>query len=105
MALQEYLENLYEEANEELDEENFKQAEVLFTEIKKFDSDYKDVHSLQNFSKTEPLYRQALSDFEKENYRAAYNNCIKIEKIEPGYKDIDIIKADALEHSNGGSYI
>jgi hypothetical protein len=96
-AKDKYLANLYEEANEELDGENFKKAEILLTEINKFDKDYKDVNSLKNFSKVEPLYRAALEAFQKEKYRVAYDYCIKIEKIESNFKDVEYIKSDALE--------
>lgn len=96
-AKEKYLANLYDEANENLDAEEFKQAEILFMEINKFDSDYKDVNSLSNFSKVEPLYRNALEAFQNEKYRVAYDNCIKIEKLESNYKDVEMIKNDALE--------
>lgn len=96
-AKDKYLAKLYEEANEELDGENFKKAESLFTEINKFDKDYRDVNSLKNFSKVEPLYRAALEAFQKEKFRTAYDNCIKIEKLENNYKDVEMIKNDALE--------
>ena len=72
VAKEKYLSKLYEEANEDLDAEEFKKAETLFVEINKFNSDYKDVKSLQNFSKVEPLYRNALEAFQNEKYRVAY---------------------------------
>lgn len=96
-AKEKYLVELYNQANEELDGENFKKAESLFSEINKFDKDYKDVNSLSNFSKVEPLYRNALEAFQNEKYRKAYENCIKIEKLESNYKDVEMIKNDALE--------
>ncbi len=57
-----YIENLYAEAARLLEEEKFRQAEVLFTEITLLQPDYGDVADKLMVSKLEPLYRR-VSDF------------------------------------------
>jgi len=53
-----YLEKIYNEAQLLLDDEKFKQAEVIFAEIKSIDPEYGNTNELLKVSKSEPLYRQ-----------------------------------------------
>tara|TARA_Y100000589_G_scaffold331495_1_gene385296 strand:- start:2175 stop:3527 length:1353 start_codon:yes stop_codon:yes gene_type:complete len=92
-----YLNNLYDEGLSLMEKSSFKSAEINFSEILKFDQEFKDAESLRDISYVEPIYIKGKEEFELKNYRTAYNNFqLVIERISD-YKDVIELKDKALE--------
>lgn len=92
-----YLQNLYDEGENLMEELSYKKAEESFLEILKFDSDYKNAKSLKDISYVEPIFIKAKQELEAEKYRDAYNNLELVLKRISNYKDVKESKAQALE--------
>tara|TARA_B100000795_G_scaffold193603_1_gene147891 strand:+ start:1735 stop:3087 length:1353 start_codon:yes stop_codon:yes gene_type:complete len=92
-----YLQNLYEEGQNLMEELSYKNAENNFIEVLKFDSEYKDAKNLKDIAYVEPIFIKAKQQLEDENYRDAYNNFELVLKRIPNYKDAKESKAEALE--------
>ena len=92
-----YLQNLYEEGENLIEDLSYKNAENNFIEILKFDSEYKDAKNLKNIAYVEPIFIKAKQQLDGENYREAYNNFELVLKRIPNYKDAKDSKARALE--------
>lgn len=92
-----YLQNLYEDGENLLEELSYKNAENSFIEILKFDSEYKDARKLKDIAYVEPIFIEAKQQLESESYRDAYNNFILVLKRIHNYKDAMASKAQALE--------
>jgi tetratricopeptide (TPR) repeat protein len=92
-----YLQNLYEEGENLMEELSFKNAENKFIEILKFDKEYKEAKTLRDISYTEPLFIKGKQQLEEESYRNAYTNFeLVLERI-PNYKDAKASRIEALE--------
>ncbi|MFK7755935.1 MAG: CsgG/HfaB family protein [Flavobacteriales bacterium] len=94
---QSYLADLYDEGTELLEQGNFTDAETLFKEIGKFDSNYKDAQNLEDIAFLEPLYKEGLANLEKGNFRTAYNDFDGVVNRDPTFKDAAELKTLALE--------
>jgi len=92
-----YILNQYESANKHLDNGEYKQAEQNFTEVLKFDSNYKDAKELKNIAIAEPKFILAEKQLDEKKYRDAYANYNIVLKTIPNYKDAKESKALALE--------
>ena len=92
-----YLQNLYEEGENLMEELSYKNAENNFMEVLKFDSVYKDAKNLRDIAYVEPIFIRAKQQLEGENYRDAYNNFELVLKRILNYKDAKESKAQALE--------
>jgi len=92
-----YLGKLYNEALLLLDEEKFKDSEVLFAEIKSIDPTYQGVDEHMKISKCEPLYREGLDFLATGLYRKSYANFNNTIVNYGSYKDSKELRDDALE--------
>ncbi|MDI3527121.1 MAG: hypothetical protein PWR03_1304 [Tenuifilum sp.] len=92
-----YIQNIYSEAQRYMDEERFKEAEQLLSEIKKLQPDYGNVQDMLKVSKCEPLYREAKEFMNASLYRKAYYNLDKIIREYNSYKDARELRDEVLE--------
>ncbi len=92
-----YIAELYDKANTHLESEDFGDAEIILSEIKKLDPSYKDVNKLSDFAFVEPKYRQALNHYDHERYRQAYLLFREINERVGGYKESAAYAELALE--------
>ncbi|HPD95083.1 MAG: hypothetical protein H6537_08420 [Bacteroidales bacterium] len=92
-----YIEKIYGEAQQLLEAEKFKEAEVLLNEVKSLAPDYGDVKDMLKVSKCEPLYRQGKTFMGNNLNRKAYYNFDKIVKEFGDYKDAADLKKEALD--------
>lgn len=92
-----YLQNLYEEGENLMEELSYKYAENKFIEVLKFDEEYKDAKNLKDIAYVEPIFINAKQQLEGENYRDAYNNFELVLQRITNYKDAKESKAQALE--------
>jgi len=92
-----YLNNLYDEGLSLMKESNFKSAEINFSEILKFDLEFKDAENLRDISYVEPFYIEGKEQLKSKNYRSAYNNFMLVIERVSVYKDVIELKDKALE--------
>lgn len=92
-----YLQNLYVEGQNFMDKLDYKNAERNFTEILKFDVDYKNAKSLNDIAYVEPIFINAKQQLENEDFRNAYNHFTLVLKRIPNYKDANESRKEALE--------
>jgi tetratricopeptide (TPR) repeat protein len=91
-----FLDSSFDEARLLLEEENFRQAEVIFTEIKRIDPSYQDLSLYMKISKSEPLYRQGIDQMNSGFYRRAYHTFSTILNEHGAYKDTRELRDEAL---------
>ncbi len=91
-----YLEKIYSDAQLLLDDEKFKQAEVIFAEIKSIDPEYGNTSELLKVSKSEPVYRQGKEYLTTGYYRKAYSAFDQILNQQGTYKDSKELREEAL---------
>lgn len=94
IVLDEYVEDIYQEALTLLESEKFYEAEAIFKEVSLLKPAYKDVDDLQNVAAYEPKYRAAVTQLENEKFRAAY---YQFTKVPSSYKDTEKLQAMSLE--------
>jgi len=83
-----YVAELYTKAESHLQNESFKDAELVLNEIKILDPSYKDVGALSDFAFIEPKYRQGLRAYDSQEYRKAYGLFKEINnRVQNGYKE------------------
>jgi tetratricopeptide (TPR) repeat protein len=70
--LQQALNERYKEGSYYLMQENFKEAELAFEQVKNINSNYLDVKNLHREAYSEPIYRKAIKDLKKGKCRTAY---------------------------------
>lgn len=95
-SLQRYLIEIYEQANDLLDQEKFKEAQVYFDEIVQLDPTYEDANQLKKLSEIEPIYRQGVTYFEMGQWQECYYAMDQILAKED-YKDAIDYKNMAFE--------
>lgn len=93
-----YMDELYSKGLELMDEENFKDAEVLFREINALDPSYQDAGNLADIAYVEPIYKKGVEHFDAEQYRAAYNDFTTIIKRTGAYKNSMELQKESLEN-------
>jgi tetratricopeptide (TPR) repeat protein len=91
-----FLDSSFEEARLLLDEEDFRQAESIFTEIKKIDPSYQDLTQYMKISQSEPLYRQGVDQLRTGFNRKAYDTFSNLLNNLGPYKDAKELRDDAL---------
>lgn len=94
--LQQALNERYKEGSYYLMQENFKEAELAFEQVKNINSNYLDVKNLHREAASEPIYRKAIKDLKKGKCRTAYLGLDEIVKRFDSYKNADELKAEAL---------
>ena len=92
----EYLNELYDEGLELMDQQRFNEAEEKFVEIKRLDPNFEDAHELADVAYVEPLYAEGLKNFEAQRYRSAYDAFTKVANRLVHYKDVENKKEEAL---------
>lgn len=92
----EHLVDLYDQGQALLAKQDFRAAELLFSQIAKLEPNYKDASSLQAVAYLEPLYRAGKADLEAGHYRKAYDELGRVVEKDPGYKDSDVLRQEAL---------
>jgi len=93
-----YVAELYTKAASHLENESFKDAELILNEIKVLDPSYKDVGALSDFAFIEPKYRQGLRAYDSDEYRKAYGLFKEINsRVQNGYKESIAYMQLALE--------
>ena len=96
-AKKNYIHELYEKGTGHLEKEEYREAELSFKEIEKFDPNFKDAKDLQDIAYLEPLYKDGKAMFEAGRYRTAYESLNKVLDRKDTYKDAKELKAKALE--------
>ncbi len=91
-----FLDSSFEEARLLLEEENFSQAESIFSEIKRIDPDYRDLSQYMRVSRGEPVYRLGVEQLDNGFYRRAYNTFTTLINNQGTYKDATELREDAL---------
>ena len=94
--LQLALNERYKEGSYYLMQENFKEAELAFEQVKNINNNYLDVNNLHREAASEPFYRKAVKDLKKGKCRTAYIGLDGIIQRFDGYKNTDELKSDAL---------
>ena len=92
----EHLMALYEEGQELLGRQDYRNAEVVFSEIARLEPGYKDASSLQAVAYLEPLYQAGKADLNKGLYRKAYDELGRVVQKDPGYKDASRLRQEAV---------
>ena len=85
-VLNTYVKDLYTEAQNEFDQENYPSAEAKLKEISTLYPDYEDVEELRSLAFVIPNYKKALALYDEEKYQAAYYSFVQIEE-KGGYRD------------------
>lgn len=94
--LQQALNERYKEGSYHLMQENFKEAELAFEQVKNINNNYLDVKNLHREAASEPIYRKAIKDLKKGKCRTAYLGLDDIIQRFDSYKNADELKSDAL---------
>lgn len=94
--LQQALNERYKEGSYYLMQENFKEAELAFEQVKNINNNYLDVKNLYKEAASEPIYRKAIKDLKKGKCRTAYLELDEIIKRFDAYKNSDELKSEAL---------
>ena len=94
--LQQALNERYKEGSYYLMQENFKEAELAFEQVKNINNNYLDVKNLHREAASEPIYRKAIKDLKKGKCRTAYLGLDDIIQRFESYKNADELKSDAL---------
>jgi tetratricopeptide (TPR) repeat protein len=96
-AKKDYIHELYEKGTSHLEKEEYREAELSFKEIEKFDPNFKDAKDLQDIAYLEPLYKDGKAMFEAGKYRSAYESLNKVIDRKSTYKDAKDLKAKSIE--------
>jgi hypothetical protein len=91
-----YLSKLFDEARLLLEEEKFRESEIIFSEIKRVDPLYQGVDEHMKVSQSEPLYRAGMEFLMNGLYRSAYTNFNTIINTHGTYKDSKDLRDEAL---------
>lgn len=94
--LQQALNERYKEGSYFLMQENFKEAELAFEQVKDINNNYLDVKNLHREAASEPIYRKAVKDLKKGKCRTAYLGLDAIIQKFDTYKNSDELKSEAL---------
>ncbi len=92
-----YLDDLYFEAMNFLQNDNFVRAESTFRNILGLDPNYRDAANQLKIAVNEPKYRESLALMESGNYRPAYFKLDEIIKNMGTYKDAHDLRRESLE--------
>jgi hypothetical protein len=94
-----YIEQLYATAQEDLDNENFKEAEEKLKEIQRLEPTFKNVEELTTFAFVEPKYRLGIRAFDNHEYRKAYHYFEEVVNAAGNYKESAELKSLAQENA------
>ena len=91
-----FLESTYNQAQDHFRRQNFKDAEKLFSEIKRWDPNYKDAGQMRNKAEIIPLYDEALKDYDNGFYKTAYGKFSRIVELDGGYEQAASYQQESL---------
>lgn len=91
------LEELYNEANDLLQDEQYDQAEALFNEINELDPNYRDVKGLSDIAYCQPLYLQGKVALDNGAYRMGYDYFQQIIDRSANFKDALTLQQECIE--------
>jgi hypothetical protein len=91
-----YLSKLFDEARLLLEEEKFRESEIIFSEIKRVDPLYQGVDEHMKVSQSEPLYRAGMEFLINGLFRSAYANFNSIITTHGTYKDSKDLRDESL---------
>lgn len=92
-----YVSELYEKGTTHLEKEEYREAELTFKELTKFDPNFKDAKDLGDVAYLEPLYKDGKAMFEAGRYRSAYESLNKVLAKKSSYKNALDLKNQSLE--------
>ncbi len=92
-----YVSELYEKGTTHLENEEYKEAELTFKELTRFDPNFKDAKDLGDVAYLEPLYKDGKAMFEAGRYRSAYESLNKVLAKKSSYKNSLDLKNQSLE--------
>lgn len=92
----EYIETLYAAGTEQLEAEQFEEAESTLSRIVELEPNYEDAKRLRDEAYMEPIYREAVQAKENAHYRSSYILLIQVRERDPYYKDIDELRQEVL---------
>ncbi len=96
-AKAQYVAELYEKGTMHLEREEYRDAEVTFKELTKFDPNFKDAKDLGDVAYLEPLYKDGKAMLEAGRYRSAYESLNKVLAKKSNYKNSLDLKNQSLE--------
>jgi len=94
-----YIQQLYNQAQKDLDNESFVEAENKLKEIQKLEPSYKNVSELEKFAFVEPRYRLAISAYDNKEFRKAYFIFEEIVQTSGNYKESKELMAISKENA------
>jgi tetratricopeptide (TPR) repeat protein len=97
--LEAYLSAIYQQGNALLEQQRFKDAEVLFKEVNTLKPGYRDVGSLKKMSQIVPAYSSGRQWFEQGSYRKAYDFLDQAFRLDPAYRDVSDLRRVAKERA------
>ncbi len=100
VAKEDYMDELYVEAQDLLASEEFESANSLFNEISALDPTYKDVHDMRKTTKAEPIYREAEEAMLHDEYRKAYYLYSDVLEVSSTYKEVKSKQLEALDKAS-----
>jgi len=81
-----YLDKTYTQAQDLFRRQQFKEAESLFSEVKKWNANYKDVGKMRAKAEIIPLYEEALQAYDLGYYKSAYNKFLRVTELDAQYE-------------------
>ena len=96
-AKAQYVAELYEKGTTHLEKEEYRDAELTFKELTKFDPNFKDAKDLGDVAYLEPLYKDGKAMLEAGRYRSAYESLNKVLAKKSSYKNALDLKNQSLE--------
>lgn len=91
-----YLDKTYTQAQEFFRKQQFKDAEKLFDEVKKWDANYKDAGKMRIKAEIIPLYEEALRDYDNAFYKTAYRKFSRVVELDAGYEQAASYQQESL---------
>jgi hypothetical protein len=95
-AKENYLSGVYLSGSNFMASKKFKEANVDFNEVIKFDPQYKNVKELENTSFCEPLYIESKNLMGQRKYKTAYRLLSTLTAKDATYKDVAQVKEKCL---------
>lgn len=91
-----FLETTYNQAQDHFRKQNFKDAERLFAEVKKWDPNYKDAGKMRNKAEIIPLYEEALKDYDNGFYKTAHGKFSRVVELDASYEQAASYQQESL---------
>ena len=92
-----YLDDLYEEGSQLLEEEKYQNAHSIFEEISRLDPEFKDAGELKDIAYLEPLYDKGINAKSAERYREALGYFNKVSQRNSNYKEVAKLIPQVIE--------